>query len=135
MLPENIFSGPGVAPQLRRLPLDRCSVSWESEFLRSLTHPTVSLKVLTEYTLSVDELVTNLGHILQLESIHLSLAIALLGRSELNASPSLSTLLPGIARIHLEEYSAGCLAFLTKFTYPIVAIVGVKRSCSAGLLL
>jgi len=76
----------------------------------------------------VDELVTNLGSMPQLESIHLSSVIAVPGRSELNASSSPSTLLSLVARIHLEENLLSCLAFFTKITYPNTTIVSVKCS-------
>ena len=125
MLRETVFSGPGGAPQLRRLSLDRCSVPWESEFLRFLTHLTV-VQLPIECQLSVDDLVTNLGHMPQLESIHFSSVMIPPGDSGLNASPSPSTHLPFIARIHLEENLMSCLAFFTTFTYPNNAIVSIK---------
>jgi len=130
MIPETIFSGPGGAPQLRRLSLAGCSVSWESEFLRSLTHLTV-VQVPTARRLSVNDLITNLGHMPQLESIHLSSVLAPLEHSELNASSCPSTLLPSITRLHLEESLMSCLAFFTNFTYPNTAIVSIQCSGSA----
>jgi len=74
----------------------------------------------------VDELITNLGNMPQLESIHLSSVMVPPGNSELNASSSPSTLLPFIAHIHLEENLMICLAFFTKFIYPNTAIVSIK---------
>ena len=85
ILPENIFSGPGGAPQLHCLSLDRCTVNWKSELLRSLTHLTVA-------RVSTDELITNLDNLPQLESIHLSLVMVPLGPSD--ASSSLPIHLP-----------------------------------------
>ena len=124
MLPDTIFSGPGGAPQLRCLLLDGCTVNWTSKFLHSLTHFTL-IKAPTGCRLSVNELITNLGNMPQLESIHLSSVMVQPGDSELNASSSPSTLLPFIARIHLEDNLMNCLAFFAKVTYPNTAIVSV----------
>ena len=129
MLPENIFSGPGGAPQLRKLSLDGCDFHWKSELLHSLTHLTVA-SVSTECRLSVDELVTTLGHIPQLESIHLSSVMVPPRHSEPNASSSPSTFSPLIARIHLADNLMSCLAFFTKFIYPNTAIVSIECSRS-----
>ena len=84
MLPETVFSGPGGTPQLRCLSLTECSVSWESKFMCSLTHLTI-VQVPTACRLPVNDLITNLGHMPQLESIHLSSVLAPLEHSELNA--------------------------------------------------
>jgi len=121
-LPENIFSGPGGAPQLRCLSLTGCNANWKSEFLRSLTHLTVA-RLSTGCRLSVDELITNLGNMPQLENIHLCSVMA---PPEHNSSSSPSTHLPVIARIHLEEKLMGCLAFFTTLTYPNTTIVSIK---------
>ena len=129
-LPENIFSGPGGVPQLRRLSLTGCNFNWKSEFLRSLTHLTL-IKVPTACRLSVHGLVMNLGHMPQLESIHLSSVMAPLGHSELNASSRPSTLLPFITRIHLGGHLENCVAFFTEFAYPNTAIVSIKCSRSS----
>ena len=78
----------------------------------------------------MNELITNLGNMPQLESIHLSSVMAPLGHSELNVYFSPSALLPFIASIHLEDDPMSCLAFFTRFTYPNTAIVSVKCSRS-----
>ena len=124
MLPDNIFSGPGGAPQLRCLSLDGFNFNWK---LRSLTHLTV-VRVPTGFRLSVNELIMNLGYMPQLESIHLSSVMVPPRDSELNAS-SPSTHLPSIARIHLEDDLMSCLAFFTKFTYPNTAVVSIGCFC------
>ena len=130
ILPENLFSGPGGAPQLRCLSLNGCNVHWTSKFLRFLTHLTVA-RLSAEYRLSVNELITNLGNMPQLESIHLSSAMASPGPSEPNSSSSPYTHLPAIARIHLTENLMNCLAFFTKFTYPNTTIVSINCLPSA----
>ena len=124
MLPENIFS-PGGAPQLCCLSLNGCTVNWRSGFLCSLTHLMVA-RAPTGCRLSVNKLITNLGNMPQLESIHLSSVMAPSGQSELNTSFSPSTLLPFIACIHLGDNLMNCLAFFTQLTYSNTAIVSVK---------
>ena len=126
-LPENIFSGSDGAPQLRCLSLRGCSFNWKFKFLCSLTHLTV-LQVPTECRLSVNDLITNLGNMPQLESIHLSSVLVPLLHPEPNAPSSPSTLLPFITRIHFEENLMSCIAFFTKFTYPNTVIISIRCS-------
>ena len=74
----------------------------------------------------MDELVTNLGNLPHLESIHLSSLMAPPRHPELDAFSSPSTLLPFIARIDIIGDLVGCLAFLTKLTYPNTATVSIN---------
>ena len=127
VLPEDIFSGPGGAPQLRRLSLHGCNFNLKFKFLRSLTHLTV-VRIPTGCRVSVNDLVTNLGRMSQPESIHLSSVLIPLLHSEPNDPSSPSTHLPFITHIHLEENLMSCLTFFTKLTYPNTAIVSIKCS-------